>query len=64
MAQLLKETYTYRVEDEKESLDLIIKHMDMGKGVVEHRAVPKNKVSKGEIIESLFVITITHDFTK
>lgn len=64
MADLLKQTFTYRVEDESSAVNLIEDEKAKSKGLVTYKTAYKTKTVKGEVVDSWYVVDITHDYTK
>lgn len=64
MKQLQKETFVFKVKNEDDAAKLIEEQKESSKGVVSYRADYKTKVSKGEIIDDWYIVTVTHDYTK
>ena len=62
--ELLKETFTYQVDEEKDAVALIEEEKERSKGLVTYKTAYKTKREKGEVIDSWYVVTITHDYTK
>lgn len=63
MAELLKEVFTYKVYTEEQATQLIEDKKQELLGGVTYSVNFKTKKSKGEIIESWYIVTITHDLT-
>lgn len=64
MANLQKETFVFKVDTEAEATALIEEQKQLSKGVVSYKADYKTKMSKGEIIDEWYIVTVTHDYTK
>lgn len=64
MPNLIKETFVFRVENESQVAALIEEQKNSSKGIVNHKADYKTKKSKGEIIDSWWIVTITHDYSQ
>ena len=62
--ELLKETFTYRVESEPEATALIEREKANSKGLVTYKTSYKTKTVKGEVVSSWYVVDVTHDYTK
>lgn len=63
MHDLLKETFTYRINDEADVMPFIEQEKENSKGLVTYTTRYKTKKAKGEIIDSWYIVTITHDYT-
>ena len=64
MKELLKETFTYKVSDESDVTALIEEEKQASKGLVTYKTSYKTKKEKGEVVDSWYVVDITHDYTK
>lgn len=64
MAKLLKETFVFKVATEEDAAKLIEEHKEATKGIVNYKADFKTKTSKGDIVDSWWIVTVTHDYTK
>lgn len=64
MKDLLKQTFTYKVPTEEDVVALIEDEKQQSKGLVTYKTDFKTKREKGEVVDSWFVVTITHDYTK
>lgn len=64
MKELLKETFTYKVSDENDVTALIEEEKQASKGLVTYKTSYKTKKEKGEVVESWYIVDITHDYTK
>lgn len=62
--ELLKQTFTYRVPDEEAVVSLIEDEKAKSQGLVTYKTAYKTKKLKGEIIDTWFVVDVTHDYTK
>jgi hypothetical protein len=62
--ELLKQTFTYKVESEQEAVTLIENEKAKSKGLVTYKTAYKTKTVKGEIVDSWYVVDVTHDYTK
>lgn len=62
--ELLKETFTYRVDTEPEAVALIEREKAKSRGLVTYKTSYKTKKVKGEIVESWYIVDVTHDYTK
>lgn len=63
MPELLKQTHSYRVGTEEEATDLIESEKTKA-GLLTYKTSYKTKTVKGEVIDSWYVVDITHDYTK
>ena len=64
MKELLKQTFTYKVPTEQDAVALIEDEKAKSRGLVTYKTDFKTKKEKGEVIDSWYVVTITHDYTK
>lgn len=64
MPELLKQTFTYKVGTEPEAVALIEKEKAKSHGLVTYKTTYKTKTVKGEIVDSWYVVDVTHDYTK
>lgn len=68
MKQLLKTTDVYRVETEEDAMNLIQDFKDRqnseGYTLTKSGYVLKTKKSKGEVIESWFIVTVERSFVE
>ena len=62
--ELLKQTFTYKVESEQEAVTLIENEKAKSKGLVTYKTAYKTKTVKGEVVDSWYVVDVTHDYTK
>ena len=62
--ELLKQTFTYQVGTENEAVSLIENEKEQSKGLVTYKTSYKTKKEKGEVVDSWYVVDITHDYTK
>lgn len=62
--ELLKQTFTYKVESEQEAVTLIENEKAKSKGLVTYKTTYKTKTVKGEVVDSWYVVDVTHDYTK
>lgn len=63
MAELLKEVFTYKVRTESQATDLIEQKKEELHGNVTYSVSLKTKRSKGEVIDTWYIVAITHDLT-
>lgn len=61
---LLKQTFTYKVADEDAVTELIEAEKAATRGLVTYKTSFKTKKEKGEIVDSWYVVDITHDYTR
>ena len=64
MKDLLKQTFTYKVPTEDDVVALIEDEKSKSRGLVTYKTDFKTKKEKGEVVDSWYVVTITHDYTK
>jgi hypothetical protein len=64
MPDLLKQNFTYKVSTEDDAVELIEQEKAKSRGLVTYKTDYKTKKEKGEIVESWYVVTVTHDYTK
>jgi hypothetical protein len=64
MKDLLKQTFTYKVPTEQDAVALIEDEKSKSRGLVTYKTDFKTKKEKGEVVDSWYVVTITHDYTK
>lgn len=64
MKELFKQTFTYKVPSEEDAVTLIEEEKANSKGLVTYKTDFKSKKEKGEIVETWYIVTITHDYTK
>lgn len=64
MKELLKQTFTYKVPTEEDVVALIEDEKSKSRGLVTYKTDFKTKKEKGEVVDSWYVVTITHDYTK
>lgn len=64
MKELLKQTFTYKVPTEEDAVALIEDEKAKSRGLVTYKTDFKTKKEKGEVVDSWYVVTITHDYTK
>ena len=62
--ELLKETFTYKVDSEPDAVALIEREKAKSRGLVTYKTTYKTKTVKGEVIDSWYVVDVTHDYTK
>ena len=62
--ELLKQTFTFRVDTEEDAVELIEYRKGLNQGTVTYKVDHKVKKSKGEIVDEFWVVSVTHDFTK
>lgn len=63
MAMLQKEMFQYRVSNEPSVVELIEDHKAKSAGLVTYQTKYKTKKQDGEIIDSWYIVTVTHDYT-
>lgn len=61
-AMLLKETFEFRVGSEEQAVTLIEKHKDESAGLVTYKTVYRTKKEGGEVVDSWYIVTITHNY--
>lgn len=61
---LQKETFVYKVPTEQEAVKLIEDEKNSSTGLVTYSTAYKTKTVKGEIVDSWYIVTVTHDYTK
>lgn len=64
MKELLKQTFSYKVGSEDEAVTLIEAEKAKSQGLVTYKTNYKTKTVKGEVVDSWYVVDITHDYTK
>lgn len=64
MAELLKETFVYRVDTEEQAVNKVEEEKASSDGIVSYKVDYKEKKLKGEVVDSWYVVSITHDYTK
>lgn len=64
MKELLKQTFTYKVPTEQDVVALIEDEKEKSEGLVTYKTDFKTKKEKSEVVDSWYVVTITHDYTK
>lgn len=64
MPDLLKQTFTYKVDTEADAVALIESEKAKSRGLVTYKTAYKTKTVKGEIVDSWYVVDVTHDYTK
>ena len=52
------------MEDESSAVNLIEDEKAKSKGLVTYKTAYKTKTVKGEVVDSWYVVDITHDYTK
>ncbi|MFA5520050.1 MAG: hypothetical protein WDA74_12415 [Spirochaetota bacterium] len=62
--ELLKETFTFKVPDEPAAVQLIDAEKAKSRGLVTYKTTYKTKTVKGEVVDSWYVVDVTHDYTK
>lgn len=62
--ELLKQTFTYKVPTEEAAVELIEQEKEKSRGLVTYKTDYKTKKEKGEVVDSWYVVTVTHDYTK
>lgn len=61
-AMLLKETFEFRVGTEEEAVSLIEKHKAESLGLVTYKTVYRTKKEGGEVVDSWYIVTVTHNY--
>lgn len=61
---LRKLTHEMRVETEEEAVQVIEDFKSKSKGLVTYKTTYKEKKSKGEVVETYYILTVVEDFTK
>lgn len=64
MRDLLKQTFTYRVETEDAAVALIEEEKAQSRGLVTYKTTYKTKKEKGEVVDSWYIVDVTHDYTQ
>jgi hypothetical protein len=64
MKELLKQTFTYKVTNEEDAVALIEDEKAKSRGLVTYKTAYKTKTVKGEVVDSWYVVDVTHDYTK
>lgn len=64
MAYLQKETFQYKVETESAAQELIEKEKEKSQGLVTYGTKYRTRKENKEVVESWYVVTVTHDYTK
>jgi hypothetical protein len=62
--ELQKQTFTYKVPTEEAAVELIEEEKEKSRGLVTYKTDYKTKKEKGEVVDSWYIVTITHDYTK
>ena len=60
---LQKETFQFRVPNEPRAVELIEEHKEKSRGLVTYKTVYRTKKEGGDIVDSWYIVTITHDYT-
>ena len=64
MRDLLKQTFTYKVNDEDAVVALTEEEKAKSRGLVTYTTSFKTKKEKGEVIDSWYIVVVTHDYTQ
>jgi len=59
---LLKETFEFSVPTEEDAVALIEEHKAKSVGLVTYKTVYRTKKEGGEVIDSWYIVTITHNY--
>lgn len=62
MEMLLKETFEFRVGTEEEAVALIEKHKFDSHGLVTYKTAYRTKKEGGEVVDSWYIVTVTHNY--
>jgi hypothetical protein len=62
--ELQKETFVFKVDSEEAAVELIEEQKEKTRGLVTYKTDYKTKKEKGEVVDSWYIVTITHDYTK
>ena len=63
MALLMKQSFVYKVATESAATEIIEQAKEESSGVVSYKSDFKTKKTKGEIVDSWWIVTITHDYS-
>jgi len=61
-SMLLKETFEFRVGTEEEAVMLIEEHKEKSSGLVTYKTVYRTKKEGGEVVDSWYIVTVTHNY--
>ena len=59
---LLKETFEFRVPTEEDAVALIEEHKAKSVGLVTYKTVYRTKKEGGEVVDSWYILTVTHNY--
>lgn len=60
---LQKETFQFRVPNEPSAVELIEEHKEKSRGLVTYNTQYKTRKEDKQVVETWYVVKITHDYT-
>ena len=61
-SMLLKETFEFRVDTEESAVALIEDHKNKSSGLVTYKTTYRTKKEGGEVVDSWYIVSITHNY--